>query len=140
MRDALDLLTRATGARRHGQLDDDAERRLEQAFGCSRRLAAYGTLAPGEANHDRVSGCPGTWWRGTVTGRRAMRDHPVFTFDPAAPPVPVAVLSSEQLAAHWPQLDEFEGDDYCRILVPIARTDGSFTIGNLYEVVVPVVG
>ncbi len=135
---ALDLLARATSARRHGSLDTVAEQRLEAAFACSRRLAVYGTLLPGEANHQQLAGCGGTWSAGTVTGRRGQREHPVFTFDPAAPPVAVRVLCSDVLPAHLARLDAFEGEQYRRILVPVTQPDGGWTIANLYEAVLPV--
>jgi gamma-glutamylcyclotransferase (GGCT)/AIG2-like uncharacterized protein YtfP len=135
MRDLLELVARATTARRHGRVDDDAERLLDAAFGCCQRLAVYGTLAPGEANADQLADCPGTWSQGMVTGRRAQREHPVLTFDASAGAVPVLVLHSEVLPAHWARLDAFEGDDYHRILVPVARSHGSYTVANLYEAV-----
>lgn len=140
MHDLQELLARATAARRHGRIDAEAERRLEAAFACCQRLAVYGTLAPGEANARQLAACPGTWSRGTVTGRRAEREHPVLTFDPAAPAVPVQVLHSGVLPAHWPRLDAFEGDEYRRILVPIVLAAGGSTVANLYEVARPVAG
>jgi gamma-glutamylcyclotransferase (GGCT)/AIG2-like uncharacterized protein YtfP len=137
--DAFELLAAATAARRQGQLHAEAESRLEAAFGCSRRLVVYGTLAPGEANERQLTPCPGTWTPGTVTGWRAQRAHPVFTFDPAAPPVRMLVLQSDALPAHWARLDAFEGEHYRRILVPVAGADAC-TVANLFEAVAPVRG
>lgn len=134
----LELLLRALAARRAGRPDTDAERRLEAAYDCGRRLAVYGTLAPGAANAHQLDGCRGTWTPGHVTGRRAERDFPVFTFAPAAPPVPVHVLDSADLPLHWDRLDAFEGDAYRRILVPVTFSDGRTTVANLYEAVAPV--
>ncbi len=132
------LWARATAGRRQGRRDAAAERRLEAAFACSQRLAVYGTLAPGEIHADQLSACPGTWSRGSVTGRRGERAHPVFTFDPAAPPVPVQLLESPALAGQWPRLDAFEGAAYRRILVPVRRGPGDVVLANLYEAVCPV--
>lgn len=105
---------------------------LEQRYRCSTWLAVYGTLAPGEPNHAQVATCRGRWQPGTVSGRRAVREYPVFTFDPAAPDVPVQVLQSADLPAHWPALDAFEGEQYRRILVPVRLATG-FRVANLYE-------
>lgn len=136
--DLLDLLAAATAARRQGRWHAAAESRLETAFACSHKLAVYGTLAPGEPNERQLAACPGIWSPGTVTGRRAMREHPVFTFDAAAPPVAVLVLHSTMLPDHWARLDAFEGTGYRRILVPVAGAQP--TVANLFEAVVPVVG
>lgn len=138
MHDVTAVVAAATLARRHGRFDLEAERRLEVAFGCSRWLAVYGTLAPNEQNHDQLATCPGTWSRGTVCGRRGEREFPVFTFDPASPPVAVQVLHSDSLPDHWGRLDAFEGDAYGRILVPVALA-GRFVVANLYEARRPVV-
>ncbi|MBX3462761.1 MAG: gamma-glutamylcyclotransferase [Planctomycetes bacterium] len=134
----LPTVLRATAARRNGSCDAEAEAWLEAQFGCSRRLAVYGTLAPGEANTAQLAGCHGRWTQGAVTGRRARRRYPVFTFDPAAPTVSVQVLESPGLAGQWHRLDAFEGAGYRRILVPVRGPAGALTVANLYEAVRPV--
>lgn len=134
----LARVLRATAARRQGGCDVAAEAWLEARFGCSRRLAVYGTLAPGKANATQLAGCPGPWTRGAVTGRRAQRRYPVFTFDPAARAVCVQVLESPTLTRQWHRLDAFEGTGYRRILVPVRGPEGSLTVANLYEAVRPV--
>ncbi len=91
-------------------------------------LLAYGTLAPGESNHDVVSGVGGRWYRGSVRGTKGVRrsghyrGFPAFVPDPAGPPVDVAILVSAELVDHWDRLDEFEGPGYRRIEIE-ARTD-----------------
>ncbi len=138
----LGLVLRATAGRRARRCGDadaaEAEATLERAFGCSARLAVYGTLAPGECNHHRLDGCAGTWTRGTVRGRRTVRQFPAFTYDAGAPPVPVHVLASAALASTWSALDAFEGDDYRRILVPVFAGAALVTVANLYEACTPV--
>lgn len=109
-----------------------AEATLERAFGCSRHLATYGTLAPGERNHHLLAPCPGTWTRGEVTGWRAARDFPVFTYAAAAPRVRVFVLESGLLVPHWARLDAFEDPDYRRILVPVFAGAQLAVVANLY--------
>jgi hypothetical protein len=49
----------------------------------------------------------------------------------------VQVLTSPVLGAAWPALDDFEGPEYRRILVPVFRpgpADGRrlYTVANLY--------
>ncbi len=128
-----ELLARAATARRSGSSDAAAEAELDRRCAASHRLAVYGTLAPGGPHHDELAACPGTWSLGTVTGRRSLRDYPVFTYDPLAAPVAVHLLCSAALPARWAQLDAFEGDGYRRILVPVRLDDGSLVVANLYE-------
>lgn len=115
----------------------DSGRDLERRHQCSCRLAVYGTLAPGAANHAQVAACHGIWQPGEVPGHRAVRRYPVFRFDARAPMVPVQVLQSDDLPGHWAALDAFEGDEYRRILVPV-RMAGSWQVANLYEAVAAV--
>jgi gamma-glutamylcyclotransferase (GGCT)/AIG2-like uncharacterized protein YtfP len=118
--------------------DGRALRGLVGAFRCDERLAVYGTLAPGECNHGELAGCPGEWTAGAVRGRRAVRAFPVFTYDPAAPFVPVQVLDSPALARNWPRIDDFEGPDYRRIVVPVFQAELLTMVAQLYAARVPV--
>lgn len=116
----------------------DDELALEREFACSEHLAVYGTLAPGRSNHHRLARCVGAWTAGAVHGRRGEREFPALTFDPAAPPVDVHLLHSEHLPRAWPELDDFEGPDYVRILVPVHAATGRVHVANLFEIVVPI--
>ena len=137
--DVLQLVLAANAARRAGDASGGAAGlALEHTFACAERLASYGSLAPGGQNHGVLAACPGTWWQGVVTGFRAARDWPVFTFAPNGPPVPVQVLHSRALPAHWPTIDAFEGTDYRRILVPVWQGELLTWVANLYEAVDPV--
>jgi gamma-glutamylcyclotransferase (GGCT)/AIG2-like uncharacterized protein YtfP len=137
MDDVLERIGRANRDRAAGACGE-AERGLEQRFQCSQRLAVYGTLAPGEGNHHLLADCPGTWTRGAVPGRRSMRRFPVFTYDPAASPVPVQLLASRGLPGAWTRLDAFEGSDYPRILVPVFAGGHLLAVANLYAAREPV--
>ncbi|MCA8974779.1 MAG: gamma-glutamylcyclotransferase [Planctomycetes bacterium] len=109
--------------------------------GAGSRLAVYGTLAPGEANHHLLAACRGVFASGFVRGTRAVREFPVFTPDPNAPLVAVRWLASVDLWTLWPALDAFEGEDYRRVLVPVLGPGSELvTVANLYAAVVPVRG
>lgn len=137
--DVLRLVQLANAARENGEPGGGAAgETLERSFGCSRWLASYGSLAPGGHNHGELAPCAGTWWQGTVTGHRAERQWPVFTFAEGGQHVPVSLLHSERLPAHWAALDAFEGDEYRRILVPVWSGDLLFAVANLYAAVRPV--
>lgn len=137
--DGLRLVQLANAARANGEPRGGAAgEALESSFGCACWLASYGSLAPGGQNHGEMARCAGTWWRGTVTGFRAERQWPVFTFAEGGPHVPMWLLHSPSLPDHWAALDSFEGDEYRRILVPVWDSDRLFTVANLYEAVRPV--
>jgi gamma-glutamylcyclotransferase (GGCT)/AIG2-like uncharacterized protein YtfP len=145
------LIEQANAARRAGDAGarlrpdaGEAEARLEALFGCGERLAVYGSLAPGRENHYVVEPLGGAWSEGVVEGDltrygwgsaigyRALRVRP------GAPGVSVRVLSSAALRTAWPRLDEFEGSEYRRVLVPVwsqGATDDRtlLTVANLYE-------
>lgn len=101
------------------------------------RLAIYGTLAPGEPNHEVVRPLGGTWERAVVRGRLypagwgASFGAPALVWDPAGEEVPVHLLDSAALARAWPSLDRFEGHEYLRILVTVHIGDET-GIANLY--------
>ncbi|NQY13391.1 MAG: gamma-glutamylcyclotransferase [Henriciella sp.] len=89
------------------------------------RLAVYGTLAPGRSNHDQLEALQGTWRQGFVHGHLvasgwgAAEGYPGIRLDPEAPRVDVQVLESPDLPEHWPRLDEFEGEEYERVIVTV---------------------
>jgi gamma-glutamylcyclotransferase (GGCT)/AIG2-like uncharacterized protein YtfP len=94
------------------------------------RLATYGTLAPGQANHDQLAGLKGQWRQGTVRGRladvgwAAALGYPGLVLDPLGPLVEVHLLESAELPDHWPRLDEFEGTGYRRVVTQVRTADG----------------
>lgn len=104
------------------------------------RLAVYGSLAPGEANHDILDGIEGDWVDGSVRGERfeegwgAGLGYPGFRWDPEAESIPVQVFSSPELPEHWERIDRFEGPSYRRILVPV-QTVAVVIVCNLYAAV-----
>jgi gamma-glutamylcyclotransferase (GGCT)/AIG2-like uncharacterized protein YtfP len=95
-----------------------------------RRLASYGTLAPGQANHDRLAELDGQWRPGTVRGRlvdtgwAAAQGYPGLVLDPLGPVVDVHLFESAELPAHWPRLDAFEGEGYRRVVTQVRTAGG----------------
>ena len=94
------------------------------------RLATYGTLAPGRANHHQLAGLDGEWRQGSVRGRLleegwgAALGFPGLILDEDAEPIPVQVFLSPDLPEHWPRLDAFEGDGYRRVVVQVSTPQG----------------
>lgn len=101
------------------------------------RLATYGTLGPGRSNHHEVAGLGGRWFEGVVrgilveSGWGAALGYPGLTLDPSGPEVPVQVLESADLPAHWDRLDAFEGPGYRRVTTAV-RTPGGDVVANVY--------
>jgi gamma-glutamylcyclotransferase (GGCT)/AIG2-like uncharacterized protein YtfP len=117
-----------------------ADRLAEILFGTSRRLIAYGSLAPGGSNAAQLDGLPGTWQGGWVTGTLAEAGwgaaigYPALRWlADAGQRVPAHLFTSPDLPEHWARLDEFEGDAYRRIFAPIFDHDGLLAVGYLYE-------
>jgi len=98
--------------------------------GADSRLAIYGTLAPGRANHHELSGLKGVWRQGTVRGKLvaegwgASLGYPALVLDPQAAPVEVFLFESQDLPDHWRRLDEFEGPGYRRVVTQVQTPDG----------------
>ncbi|MFN7938068.1 MAG: gamma-glutamylcyclotransferase family protein [Bryobacteraceae bacterium] len=95
-----------------------------------RRLAVYGTLAPGRENHYQLAGLQGRWRPGTVRGTvldsgwGSGEGYPALLLEPAGPVVAVQVFESDDLPSRWAQLDEFEGTGYRRVVATVQVEDG----------------
>ena len=94
------------------------------------RLFVYGTLAPGEANHHWMEPLAGSWEVATAPGRVEQQTTGVHTGLPCFIPSEVDTVSgmiftSEELWKIWDKLDEFEGVDYGRQLIPVVTASGA---------------
>ena len=102
----------------------------DDAHGADCRLAVYGTLAPGRKNSWVLEPLAGTWSSGVVLGRRVAagwgnaEGFPALQLDPQGAEVAVEVFESAELPAHWERLDEFEGDEYARVVAEVHFPDG----------------
>ena len=136
LEDALELV------QRHIELEEELE--IEQALDVllgrpSKHLVVYGTLSPGRENHDRLTHLNGLWTEGFVRGELfqigwgAAIGYPALRWDPTGGRVPAYLFVSEELPDHWDELDEFEGREYLRALVPFETSAGIVSIANTYE-------
>jgi len=102
------------------------------------RLFVYGSLKPGHSNAHLLEQIGGSWQAATVVGTLrpegwgADQAYPALTLDERGMRVSGFVFSSEQLAQHWQRLDEFEGDDYERVLTTATLDDGSTVAAYVY--------
>ena len=101
-----------------------------------------------------MAGMEGTWRNAVLRGSLldqgwgAGEGFPGFRWDGSETPVAAQVFASADLPRHWQRLDEFEGPEYQRILVPVeflpqqAKTglaadpeleNGEMEVCNVYE-------
>jgi len=103
------------------------------------RLFVYGTLAPGRPNAHILAEVPGTWEPATVKGTLlaegwgAAAGYPGIVLDDRAHEVEGLLFTSEDLAKHWPHLDEFEGEGYERVLTTVKLADGGTPEACIYK-------
>ncbi|MEL0152189.1 MAG: gamma-glutamylcyclotransferase family protein [Halieaceae bacterium] len=102
-------------------------------------LFVYGTLAPGEVNAHVLSALDGSWTRakvggvlcdvgwGAAHGFPGMRLLRCASSSDDAPSnfVSGLLFESEGLRELWPELDDFEGADYCCELTQAIFEDGT---------------
>lgn len=137
-----DRLHRVNQSRRQGAIDGERarlERQIEVEYRASRKLAVYGSLAPGRSNHRVVARLEGRWTEAQVHGDLLDRGwgaglgFPAMRWRPRGGAIDVHLLESSHLSDHWDEIDRFEGSGYVRILVPYYRA-GKFTgVANIYE-------
>lgn len=107
-----------------------------------RRLAVYGSLAPGRPNDHVLAPLTGTWTTGTVRGHLRAEGwgselgYPGIALHPDGPDVTVEVLASDDLPDWWERLDDFEGPGYRRVVVEVTTDDGLLT-ASIYELAPP---
>lgn len=141
--DARELaLMRAINRRRRDRPDatsDEAQRAFEARHDCARRLAVYGTLAPGRENAHQLASLAGTWLPDcALSGERvaagwgADLGFPALRWAPGDPSVASWLFESPDLPQHWPRLDQFEGAEYLRLLVPVHAGARIVAIANVY--------
>ena len=97
------------------------------------RLIVYGTLVPGGQYHHLLADLEATWEECTIRGRLgAYRGYPTFKWNPAGEPHPAWLVTSPWLPVKFRELDDFEGKDYTRRLIP-AEVERRLVIAYIYE-------
>jgi hypothetical protein len=92
----------------------------------------FGAVVLDQSNHHMVAHMRGSWRPCLITGTLDKRGgYNVFQWQSEGQKVPALLFESDDLPAGWKALDEFEGDDYCRITIPV-EVDGRYTVANVY--------
>ncbi len=144
----IDAVNKARAAVNFAELKNSLEEeQLNELFNCNETLAVYGTLAPGRENYHIVEHLGGEWTDGLIegdlqqTGWGVTLGYPAFRPRTGGTIVQIKVLRSSALPQGWQSVDEFEGPDYQRVLVPVfgvtaesAATEKRhlYTVANLY--------
>ena len=99
------------------------------------RLFVYGTLGPGRPNEHVMQKIGGSWQPASVRGRLVhagwgfeRSGFPALVLDEDGEEITGHVFVSPNLAAHWPALDAFEGEDYVREPTRAILADGTEVI------------
>jgi hypothetical protein len=96
------------------------------------QLIVYGSLVPGGLYHFLLVDLPGNWEQCVIRGR--MEEYwgfKAFHYDAEGPEHPAWLLTSRALPGVLPELDEFEGEGYERVIIP-ARVDGGWVVAQVY--------
>lgn len=97
-----------------------------------RKLVVYGTLAPGNVNHNMLSDIQGAWEDCAVNGHvDEINGLPFFDWQPMGPSIKAQLFISAILPSNWDRLDQFEVSKYKRILIPVKKSHG-ICIANIY--------
>ena len=118
------------------------EKPLIDAYPPEKILIVYGTLAPNAPNHSVIEHIKGTWHKGIVRGKLekegwgAETGYWGFKQTPEneQEAIKAFVLFSNELATNWDYIDDFEGHEYKRILVPFELENGDKSVGFIYAI------
>ena len=95
----------------------------------TQRLFVYGTLVPGGPNEYVLSAIGGTWVEASVNGYLkqqgwgAEMGYPGIVLDKTGDEIKGYIFCSDELDYHWDELDDFEGQEYKRILIKVKTKD-----------------
>ena len=88
-------------------------------------LFVYGTLGPNRPNEHILKNIGGSFEEASVLGILynegwgSEMGYPGIILDPKGEKVKGFLFSSSKLNKHWPELDEFEGSAYKRVLAEV---------------------
>ena len=102
------------------------------------RLFIYGTLQPGGPNEHVLADIGGEWEPAVIKGQLvkkgwgARMGYPGLEVDVSGGDVHGHVFSSSNLNAKWAYLDEFEGEEYERIVATVTLHSGEQVQAHVY--------
>jgi gamma-glutamylcyclotransferase (GGCT)/AIG2-like uncharacterized protein YtfP len=106
----------------------------------TQRLFVYGTLAPGRTNEYVLKAIDGTWEVASVKGYLNPRGwgaalgYPGIVLDENGDEINGYIFCSDMLGDHWDELDEFEGEEYERVLTKVNTKDKKGVEAYIYTI------
>ena len=103
-----------------------------------KKLFVYGTLSPSRPNEHILRNIGGSWEVASVTGTLhhegwgATMGYPGITLDKDGDKVEGFLFSSVNIAEHWSELDEFEGEAYERVLTTVELQNKTIAEAFIY--------
>ena len=103
-----------------------------------RKLFVYGTLGPGRPNEYILKNIGGSWEEASVIGILHQEGwgsemgYPGISLDKDGDRVEGFLFTSDKISEHWPELDEFEGNAYKRVLTTVGLQNGAVTDAYIY--------
>lgn len=104
----------------------------------TQKLFIYGSLGPLQPNEHILTAIGGKWEPATVKGHLkqcgwgAEMGYPAIVLDKDGEDVRGFVFSSKNLAKHWNEIDDFEGDEYERVKAEVHMDDHSSIEAHVY--------
>lgn len=120
----------------------EAEGQFLNKYKPQQSIIIYGTLAPNRPNHSKIEHINGKWIKGFVKGKLVKEGWGAklgyFGFKHSSleeqENIEAYVLFSDELVDNWAYLDEFEGNEYRRILAKFELDNGEVGVGNIYAI------
>ena len=101
-------------------------------------LFVYGSLGPGRPNEHVLNAIGGTWEEASVNGYLkpqgwgAEMGYPGIVLDDTGDEIKGYLFCSEDLDDHWGELDDFEGEEYQRVLITVKTIDQKAAEAYIY--------
>ena len=102
------------------------------------RLFIYGSLQPGGPNEHVLAAIAGEWEPAVIQGNLvkagwgADMGYPGLVLNESGKDVHGHVFASSNLSAQWATLDEFEGEEYKRVVASVTLLSGEQVSAHVY--------
>ena len=102
------------------------------------RLFVYGTLQPGRPNEHVLASIGGEWEPAVIRGKLVPKGwgagigYHALVIDERGEEVHGFVFTSSNLSAQWTGLDEFEGEEYERVVATVTLASGEPVEAHVY--------